>query len=189
MHIHNMPPHCATFATNSISDHSSGERPLYIDSRWGTLAVSACRHASAAPHYRMSDRTAVIEANRAFYQAFESLDLDNMERIWLRDAKIVCIHPGWRRLSGWGPIMNSWERIFESAFEMKFEVNEVDVIVSGDLAVVVTEENLTQRGYDGVVRAQVLASNVFERVGQRWWIVLHHGSPVMQPTDDEPPLQ
>ena len=37
----------------------------------------------------MSDREAIIEANQAFYQAFESLDLEKMESIWLRDAKIV----------------------------------------------------------------------------------------------------
>ena len=137
----------------------------------------------------MSARDEVVEANRAFYRAFESLDADRMEAVWLRDPKIACIHPGWRKLSGWGPIMNSWERIFEGAFEMKFEVREEQVIISGDLAVVVTEENLTQRGYDGVTRSQVLATNVYERMGHKWWLVLHHGSPVMQPAADDPPLQ
>jgi ketosteroid isomerase-like protein len=137
----------------------------------------------------MSDRKAVIEANREFYRAFQSLDLENMERVWMRDSAIVCIHPGWRKLSGWGPVMNSWERIFDNTFEMKFEVNEVEIRISGNLAVVVTEENLTQRGYDGVARSQVLATNVFERVGDKWWMVLHHGSPVMQPRDEETPLQ
>jgi ketosteroid isomerase-like protein len=137
----------------------------------------------------MSARDEVVEANRAFYRAFESLDADRMEAVWLRDPKIACIHPGWRKLSGWGPIMNSWERIFESAFEMKFEVREEQVIISGDLAVVVTEENLTQRGYDGVTRSQVLATNVYERAGHKWWLVLHHGSPVMQPAAADPPLQ
>jgi ketosteroid isomerase-like protein len=137
----------------------------------------------------MSDREAVIEANREFYRAFESLDLEQMERLWMRDAAIVCVHPGWRRLSGWGPVMNSWERIFDSAFEMKFEVQEVEIRISGDLAVVVTEENLTQRGYDGVARALVIATNVFERVGHKWAMVLHQGSPVMQPPGDEPTLQ
>ena len=40
------------------------------------------------------------------------------------------------------------------------------------------------RGY------RVLATNVFERAQGRWWIVSHHGSPVMEPPDsEEPPLQ
>ncbi len=97
----------------------------------------------------MSEHEAVVEANREFYRAFESLDLEQMEKVWLKDRQIVCIHPGWRKLSGWGPVMQSWERIFESVFEMNFEVGEVDVILDGDLAVIVVEENLTQRGYDG----------------------------------------
>ena len=138
----------------------------------------------------MSDRKAIIEANRAFYRAFESLEVEKMEAVWLSDPKIACIHPGWRRLAGWGPVMQSWARIFDSAFEMKFEVRELDIFEGTDLATVVTEEMLTQRGYDGIMRSQVLATNVFERVGQKWMLILHHGSPVMQPpSDDEPPLQ
>jgi ketosteroid isomerase-like protein len=141
------------------------------------------------PHPIMSEHDAVAEANRAFYRAFGSLDLENMERVWLRDPKIVCIHPGWRKLTGWGPIMSSWERIFDSVFEMNFELGDIEIIINGGLAVVVSEENLTQRGYDGVTRSQVLATNVYERVGNHWWLVLHHGSPVIRPPDDEPPLQ
>jgi ketosteroid isomerase-like protein len=137
----------------------------------------------------MSERDAVLEANRAFYRAFESLDLEQMERVWLRDQRIACVHPGWRRLTGWGPVMMSWERIFQSAFEMKFELRDAAVTVNGDLAVVLVEEVLTQRGYDGGSRSQVLATNVFERAGSEWLMILHHGSPIMAPPDDEPPLQ
>ncbi len=137
----------------------------------------------------MSDREAVLAANRAFYDAFESLDAEKMEAVWLQEPRIICIHPGWRKLSGWGPIMTSWERIFDSAFEMKFELGEIDAMVSGDIAVVVVEENLTQRTYDGSSRSQVLATNVFERVGNRWFMIMHHGSPVVAPSQDEPILQ
>jgi ketosteroid isomerase-like protein len=109
--------------------------------------------------------------------------------VWHKDSGIVCVHPGWRRLRGWGPIMASWERIFDNLFEMKFELGDIDVMIDGGLAVVIVEENLTQRGYDGVSRAQVLATNVFQRVGDQWLMVAHHGSPVMAPSDSDPPLQ
>jgi ketosteroid isomerase-like protein len=109
----------------------------------------------------MSDREAVLAANRAFYDAFESLDAEKMEAVWLKDPRIICIHPGHRKLSGWGPIMASWEGILENVFEMKFELGEIEVMISGDLAIVVVEENLTQRGYDGTQRVNVLATNVF----------------------------
>jgi ketosteroid isomerase-like protein len=137
----------------------------------------------------MSDRDAVLKVNRAFYRAFEALDLEQMEAVWLREQRIACVHPGWRRLNGWGPVMTSWERIFQGAFEMKFELRDEVVTVSGDLAVVLVEENLTQRGYDGGSRSQVLATNVFERANGQWLMILHHGSPIMAPPDDEPPLQ
>jgi ketosteroid isomerase-like protein len=137
----------------------------------------------------MSNHEGLIEANQAFYKAFESLDIEQMENLWLRDPKIACIHPGWRRLTGWGPIMESWERIFDGVFEMKFELRELHLIVGADLGVVVTEENLTQRGYEGTMRMQVLATNIYERLGNKWLLVLHHGSPVVQPSEDEPPMQ
>jgi ketosteroid isomerase-like protein len=137
----------------------------------------------------MADREAIIEANRAFYRAFESLEIRQMEAIWLCEPRIVCIHPGWRRLTGWGPVMDSWTRIFDNVFEMKFELGEIDVMTGSDLAVVIVEENLTQRGYDGGGRSQVLSTNVFERVRNQWMMVLHHGSPVLAPPDSDPPLQ
>lgn len=136
----------------------------------------------------MSDQEAVRRANRGFYDAFETLEVEQMERVWLQEPHIVCIHPGWRPLSGWGPIMHSWERIFDSTFEMKFEVSEVQLRINGDLAIMVVQENLTQRGYDGIVKSTVLATNVFERTGGEWKMVLHHGSPVAMPAD-EPPIQ
>jgi ketosteroid isomerase-like protein len=137
----------------------------------------------------MSDHEAVVEANRRFYRAFESLEIENMEKVWLKDRQIVCIHPGWRKLAGWGPVMQSWERIFEGVFEMKFEIGDVDVTMTADLAVIVVEENLTQRGYDGIMKTQVLTTNVFEKVGNEWFLVMHHGSPVMEPPGSEPQLQ
>ena len=136
----------------------------------------------------MSESDEVMQAHAAFYEAFHSLDSEQMERVWLQDPRIVCIHPGWRKLVGWGPVMASWERIFENVFEMQFELGEADVMISGDLAVVVVEESLTQRGYDGISHSRVLATNVFERVGERWYMILHHGSPVIQ-RDEDPPLQ
>jgi ketosteroid isomerase-like protein len=138
----------------------------------------------------MSEQEVIIEANRAFYTAFESLDAEKMAEVWLRAPRIMCIHPGWGKLVGWGPIMESWERIFANVFEMKFDLGESQVTMSGDLAVVVVEENLTQHSYDGKISTRVIATNVFERAQGRWWMVLHHGSPVLAPTEgEEPPLQ
>jgi hypothetical protein len=55
--------------------------------------------------------------------------------------------------------------------------------------VVLVEEVLTQRNYDGASRSHVIATNVFERADGEWLMILHHGSPILAPPDDEPPLQ
>jgi ketosteroid isomerase-like protein len=137
----------------------------------------------------MAEQETVLKANQAFYRAFESLDIEQMEKVWLKEPTITCIHPGWRRLVGWGPVMESWERIFEATFEMRFELAEPTVLMSGDLAVVVVQENLTQRSADGIAHIQVLATNVYQRSGSGWYMVLHHGSPIAMAGSGEPPLQ
>jgi ketosteroid isomerase-like protein len=137
----------------------------------------------------MVEREAVLKANRAFYRAFESLDIEQMEKVWLKEPTIICIHPGWHRLVGWGPVMESWERIFEAPFEMSFELTQPAVFISGDLAIVVVQENLTQKGANGSMRVEVLATNVYQRCGYGWYMIVHHGSPIAIAGSTEPPLQ
>ena len=137
----------------------------------------------------MSVRDEILAANLAFYRAFESLDLREMEKLWLREPGILCIHPGWGRLAGWGPIMASWERIFESTFDIKFDLAEPSIRTSGDLALVVVEESVIQRGYDGALKAQVLTTNAFHHVADGWLMVLNHGSPIVAPVSEQSTLQ
>ena len=133
-----------------------------------------------------SESEGVRRANLAFYRAFESLQISQMEDVWLHSARVQCTHPGWRRLVGYAAVMSSWQRIFENTFEMSFDLTGVEISVMGNLAWVVCTENITSRTYDGVSRSQVEATNVFERHEGRWCIVHHHGSTVVAPTSDEP---
>ncbi len=131
-------------------------------------------------------------ANDSFYRAFESLEAARMGEVWLHSARVQCTHPGWRRLVGFAAVMESWERIFENTFEMSFDLTAVEISVAGDVAWVVCTENITSRTYDGISRSQVEATNVFERHGGRWRMVVHHGSPVVvtrSPEEPSPHLQ
>jgi len=56
---------------------------------------------------------AVLEANRRFYEAFESLDIERMAAVWLREDWAECVHPGWELLRGWEEIRDSWVRILD----------------------------------------------------------------------------
>ncbi|HEX9454407.1 MAG TPA: nuclear transport factor 2 family protein, partial [Candidatus Binatia bacterium] len=77
------------------------------------------------------DEQEIANANLAFYRAFESLDIKRMETVWANDSDIQCGHPGWRMLRGWGPIMESWRRIFENTPTMRFTLTDVKIEVRG----------------------------------------------------------
>jgi ketosteroid isomerase-like protein len=129
----------------------------------------------------MDERAAVTAANAAFYRAFETLDIKEMEQVWLRTPYIKCVHPGWPLLRGWGPIMASWERIFANTISMRFTLTDVHVEVLGPLGWVVLIEELESQGYDGASRTQILATNLFEKQDGQWFIVHHHASPILAP--------
>ena len=49
----------------------------------------------------MPEPADLIEANAAFYAAFEARDLDAMSEAWLHEDHVACTHPGWATLQGW----------------------------------------------------------------------------------------
>ena len=136
-----------------------------------------------------ADRDAVLAANRAFYQAFESLDGERMAAVWLREARVTCTHPGWRRLLGFGAVLKSWEDIFSGTFGVRIEIRDEVAEVRGDTAWVTCTEVLETRLPDGVSHGLVEATNVFERRDGRWWLVHHHGSPLARRDEPDGDLQ
>ncbi|MDP1821016.1 MAG: nuclear transport factor 2 family protein [Acidimicrobiales bacterium] len=123
-----------------------------------------------------ADEAAVRAAHRAFYDAFEERDLDAMSEVWEHSDRIVCTHPGWRTLRGWGAVSGSWFALFGGPNPLQFILTDEVVAVAGDVAWVSVDENLI--GPD--LGATVAALNVFQRDGGRWRLVAHHGSPVSQ---------
>ncbi len=139
----------------------------------------------------MDEKEAVAKANQSFYRAFESLDVNEMEKVWLQVGHIKCVHPGRSLLQGWGPIMASWQHIFENTFEMRFILTDVRVEVLGSLAWVVLLEDLESRTYDGPSRSTILATNIYENQNGQWFLVHHHASPIFAhlPAGGESQLQ
>ena len=130
-----------------------------------------------------ADAKAVAEANEEFYAAFEALDMDRMEACWRHDEEVRCIHPGWDVMSGWPKVSRSWVAIFANSAYIQFFLTDVQVHVDADTAWVTCAENILSGGAAGadMEDAKVLATNVFRRDGDRWRMVLHHGSPVLRP--------
>jgi ketosteroid isomerase-like protein len=121
-----------------------------------------------------SDEAAVRAANRRFYEAFEARDLDLMSDCWEHTDRVVCTHPGWRTLRGWGAVAGSWFALFGGPSPLQFILTEEVVTVVGDAAWVTVDENLI--GPDG--GGTVAAVNLFVRHADRWQLVGHHGSAV-----------
>jgi ketosteroid isomerase-like protein len=133
----------------------------------------------------MTAEQEVAEANAGFYRAFETLKIEAMEQVWAKDADIQCGHPGWRILRGWGPVMESWKRIFENTPSMQFTLTDVKVEVRGELAWVTLYENLNSTIEGQNYSAAILTTNLFQRTSEGWRMILHHGSSVSQPPDQD----
>lgn len=128
-----------------------------------------------------NQRNEVYEANEAFYRAFEGLDIREMEKIWLKESYVQCIHPAWRLLTGWEAVMASWRQIFQNTQEIRFLLTEVRIQVRDPLAWVTVYENITSRVGEETSTGVVLATNIYERRPEGWFIIHHHGSPTITP--------
>jgi ketosteroid isomerase-like protein len=130
-----------------------------------------------------ADEVAVTKANEEFYAAFEALDMDRMEACWLHDDEVRCIHPGWDVMTGWAQVRRSWMAIFANSSYIQFFLTDVRVHVDAGTAWITCAENILSGRASGpeMEDAKVLATNVFRRDGDRWRMVLHHGSPVLRP--------
>jgi len=122
----------------------------------------------------MVEAEAVRTVNHAYYEAFEARDLDAMSDLWQHDDDVVCTHPGWKTLHGWGAVAGSWFALFGSPQQLQFILTDERVHVSGEVAWVTLDENLISEQVGGTVAAV----NVFRHVDGEWRMVLHHGSPV-----------
>lgn len=129
-------------------------------------------------------RTALEEANRRFYRAFESLKLKRMEAAWRRDGQVSCVHPGWPLLTGWGDVMRSWRLIFEATRYIEFGLTNVSIHApddeEGGLGWVLCQENILSHVGGQTLQSAVLSTNVFEWHEERWQLLHHHGSQIVR---------
>lgn len=122
-------------------------------------------------------REALRESNDAFYRAVEELSVADMERLWLHESWVRCIHPGWDLLKGWEAIRQSWEQIFSGTTWIRVTPTSVDVQVLGDVGMVGCAENITATSGGDVGVAVAQATNLFLRTPDGWRMFHHHSSP------------
>src|SRR5688500_8395498 len=108
------------------------------------------------------EQDAVLEANAAFYAAFNARDVDRMEDLWARHARAACIHPGANALAGRDAVMESWGMILSNPAQPRITSGGETATVIGDVAFVVCREL--------VAGTPLIATNVFVREDGEWRI-------------------
>lgn len=117
------------------------------------------------------------ELNERFYRALEEQDLEEMERLWLHEPWVRCVHPGWDVLVGWERVRESLAQIFASTHWMRVTPTQCDIQVFGEVAMVACAENITASRDSDVGVAVAQATNLFRRTPEGWRMFHHHASP------------
>jgi ketosteroid isomerase-like protein len=128
----------------------------------------------------------VLAANRAFYDAFEALDMERMAACWSSAGHVACLHPGgpWQR--GWDEVREGWEAIMANTGYIEFEIAGAAVTRVDPVAWVTCSERITTAGAGGAPAvAEIAATNLFVLETTGWRIALHHASPVVRPAPAE----
>ncbi len=117
------------------------------------------------------------DAEAAFYAALAHADLEAMMEVWSEDEEVSCIHPGGPRLTGLAQVRENWAQIFKSDQRLQVHLSD-QVVVAGMLFTVhsLHENILVRSGQGEGMRSIVVATNVYQRAGDGWRMLLHHGS-------------
>jgi len=127
-----------------------------------------------------NERTEVLATNEAFYRAFEKKDMEAMSLVWSQGTGSCCIHPGRNVLRGWKDIRPSWEIIFKNTNYIEVEIEVIYTEIRDNIAYLIIIEKVLQISIGRRVQAQSIATNIFERMASKWYLIHHHGSPLMR---------
>ncbi len=119
-----------------------------------------------------------LSLNRAFYEAFQSMDLESMTSVWTGTPQDTCIHPGWEIYRGWEAIRESWRAIFAGTGYMRFEVTDEVVTSHQGVLQLTCIENIYAISGSVTHHSRVACTNLYVQTAQGWRMTLHHGSPI-----------
>ena len=128
----------------------------------------------------MTAEPAVLEANLAFYRAFQTKDIEAMSEIWSKGIDTLCIHPGRKILKGWEEIRRSWQKIFTVTTTLEIEIQITASESTDNLAYIILIEKVTQTSNGRKNQSLSTATNLFENMGGKWYLIHHHGSPILR---------
>lgn len=117
-----------------------------------------------------------MDAEAAFYEAFESKDVEAMMSVWDNTADVVCIHPMGANLNGSDSVRDSWETLFDQGPNLTFNVDTIQYMEDDEMAIHVVRQNIMVND-DAHNMPVIIATNVYRKTSNGWQMVLHHSSP------------
>ena len=103
-----------------------------------------------------------------------------MNSILSKGIGTVCIHPGRSAIRGFDKISNSWDLIFKNTDYIEIDIDVVTTEINGNIGYVILVENLMQVSRARRIKVQSMATNIFEQMGGNWYLIHHHGSPLLK---------
>lgn len=122
----------------------------------------------------------VLEANAAFYRAFNRGDYRAMNALWSGEQPVVCFHPGSPVLQGRRAVMESWRAMLAERPSFKLRCEHPVVSLLGSVAIVTCYEGTDDEP------AHLAATNVFALEKGAWRMVHHQAGPLATPLKTSP---
>ena len=149
---------------------------------WLCIAFSVSNAiAQSAP-----DVDGVKEASKNFYAALAVLDNgEAMEKVWAHTPYVTYVGPRSKTIIvGWDAQKKYWEEVDKLFLKRKVTLVDQHIHVNGNLAWEMGQETGevgdTQMKDGPPSRADLIATNVYEKLNGRWLIVSHHVQPKPQ---------
>lgn len=124
------------------------------------------------------DSDEILRVNGLFYEALGTRDIDLMDKVWIKDSRSGCVHPGWTALRNWEAIRQSWESVFDPQDQVDISISNVTVDVRNDVAWVTCLQEMIYIKRNPVMFNLSQSTNIFEKKSGRWLMIFHHASPV-----------
>ena len=124
------------------------------------------------------DADAVRAVNARFCHARTAQNLLEMEAVWSHAAHVCCVHPGGPMVHGWTQIRDSWRAVLSSVLSLAVEPEGEQVTIVGPTAIVTCREHVSAFTAEGMTRRASQVTNVYQKRGGRWQLIVHHASPL-----------
>lgn len=116
----------------------------------------------------------VLEANDAFYRAFQKGDADALVAMLSRRDDLEVMHPGWPVIRGRALVTATWRDV--AANPPPLRVAAPRVLPLGHDAAIVT-------CYEHIERTTLVATNVWVREAEGWRLLHHQSAPSVRDED------